>query len=233
MATREYEPNMVLATTQYEVVGTRPLRHDGTDKVTGRALYGADFTAAGLVHGAVLRSPHAHAHIRSIDTSRAEAAPGVLAVVTAEDFPDIDDSADGIVDLGESAIKLAIPQGQRPGQQEGAVQGPADRGGSRSQSTRGPGGAGPDRGRLRGAARGRDRAGGDEGRRSDPARPHEDPGARRADRQGLERIGAHPVRPRRPGQGTGRGRRRDRAGVRYGDGAPGVHRAAERNGVLE
>ena len=106
MATREYEPNMVLATTQYEVVGTRPLRHDGTDKVTGRALYGADFTAPGLVHGAVLRSPHAHAVIRSIDTSRAEAAPGVLAIVTAEDFPDIDDSADGIVDLGESAIKL-------------------------------------------------------------------------------------------------------------------------------
>ena len=106
MATREYEPNMVLATTQYEVVGTRPLRHDGTDKVTGRALYGADFTAAGLVHGAVLRSPHAHAHIRSIDTSKAEAAPGVLAVVTAEDFPEVEDSADGIVDLGESAIKL-------------------------------------------------------------------------------------------------------------------------------
>ena len=106
MATREYEPNMVLATTEFDVVGTRPLRHDGTDKVTGRALYGADFTAAGLVHGAVLRSPHAHALIRSIDTSKAEAAPGVLAVVTAEDFPDVEDSADGVVDLGESAIKL-------------------------------------------------------------------------------------------------------------------------------
>ena len=90
MATREYEPNMVLATTQFDVIGTRPLRHDGTDKVTGRALYGADFTAAGLIHGAVLRSPHAHALIRSIDTSKAEAAPGVLAVVTAEDFPGVD-----------------------------------------------------------------------------------------------------------------------------------------------
>ena len=47
LAAREYEPNMVLATTQFDVVGTRPLRHDGTDKVTGRALYGADFTARG------------------------------------------------------------------------------------------------------------------------------------------------------------------------------------------
>ena len=97
---------MVLATTQFDVVGTRPLRHDGTDKVTGRALYGADFTAAGLIHGAVLRSPHAHALIRSIDTSKAEAVPGVLAVVTAEDFPGVDSSPDGIVDLGESAINL-------------------------------------------------------------------------------------------------------------------------------
>ena len=137
MATREYEPNMVLATTQFDVVGTRPLRHDGTDKVTGRALYGADFTAAGLIHGAVLRSLHAHALIRSIDTSKAEAAPGVLAVVTAEDFPDVDSSLDGVVDLGESAIKLGHLRGQRPGQQESPVQRTADSGGSSSQRTRG------------------------------------------------------------------------------------------------
>ena len=43
---------------KYQVIGTRPIRHDGTDKVTGRALYGADFTMAGLLHGRVLRSPH-------------------------------------------------------------------------------------------------------------------------------------------------------------------------------
>ena len=61
----------------YKVVGTRPIRHDGVDKVTGRALYGADFHAVGLLHGRVLRSPHAHARIKSIDTSRAEAHPGV------------------------------------------------------------------------------------------------------------------------------------------------------------
>ena len=45
----------------YSVIGTRPIRHDGADKVTGRALYGADYNAAGLLHGFILRSPHAHA----------------------------------------------------------------------------------------------------------------------------------------------------------------------------
>ena len=87
MTTTEYDPNVVLSTTEYDVVGTRPLRPDGADKVTGRALYGADFSATGLLHGKVLRSPHAHARIRSIDTSKAEAAPGVLAVVTNADMP--------------------------------------------------------------------------------------------------------------------------------------------------
>ena len=88
---------------EYKVVGTRPIRHDGVDKVTGRALYGADFNIVGLLHGRVLRSPHAHARIKSIDTSRAEAYPGVKAVVTAEDFPNAGDS---IVDLGEGAVSL-------------------------------------------------------------------------------------------------------------------------------
>ena len=85
-ATQDYEHNMVLATTDYEVVGTRPIRHDGVDKVTGRALYGADFNLAGLLHGKILRSPHAHARIKSIDTSKAEAHPGVRAVVTGADL---------------------------------------------------------------------------------------------------------------------------------------------------
>ena len=88
---------------EYKVVGTRPIRHDGVDKVTGRALYGADFQAAGLLHGRVLRSPHAHARIKSIDTTRAEAYPGVKAVVTAKDFPQVGDT---IADLGEGAVRL-------------------------------------------------------------------------------------------------------------------------------
>jgi len=61
----------------YSVIGTRPIRHDGVDKVTGRALYGADFQAAGPVARAILRSPHAHAKIKKIDVSKALALPGV------------------------------------------------------------------------------------------------------------------------------------------------------------
>jgi CO/xanthine dehydrogenase Mo-binding subunit len=57
-------------------------------KVTGRALYAADYTMAGALVGKILRSPHAHARIRSIDTSKAAALPGVKAVMTAADFPD-------------------------------------------------------------------------------------------------------------------------------------------------
>ena len=72
-----------------KVVGTRPIRPDGIDKVTGRAVYSADTRAAGMLWGKILRSPHAHARIISIDTSKAEAVPGVRAVVTAADFPEI------------------------------------------------------------------------------------------------------------------------------------------------
>ncbi|MBF8266723.1 MAG: xanthine dehydrogenase family protein molybdopterin-binding subunit [Dehalococcoidia bacterium] len=71
----------------FKVVGTRTTRHDGVDKVTGRARFGADISMSGLLHGKVLRSPHAHARIRSIDTSMAEALPGVKGVATAQDFP--------------------------------------------------------------------------------------------------------------------------------------------------
>ena len=70
----------------FKVVGTRVARPDGIDKVTGRARFGADMSAPGMLIGAVLRSPHAHARIRSIDTSAAEALPGVHAVVTRSDF---------------------------------------------------------------------------------------------------------------------------------------------------
>jgi xanthine dehydrogenase molybdenum-binding subunit len=75
-------------TDQYKVIGTRPVRHDGLDKVTGRAHYGADISLPGLLHARYLRSPHAHARIKSIDTSRALSLPGVKAVVTSADFPD-------------------------------------------------------------------------------------------------------------------------------------------------
>lgn len=72
-----------------KVVGTRPLRPDGVDKVTGRAMYSADTRVAGMLWGKILRSPHAHARIVKIDTSKAEALKGVYAVCSAADFPDI------------------------------------------------------------------------------------------------------------------------------------------------
>ncbi|MFN8507343.1 MAG: xanthine dehydrogenase family protein molybdopterin-binding subunit [Dehalococcoidia bacterium] len=73
----------------YRIVGTRPIRHDGIDKVTGRAKYANDVQIPGHLHARFLRSPHAHARILSIDTSRAEALPGVFAVVTGKDFPEV------------------------------------------------------------------------------------------------------------------------------------------------
>ena len=85
--------------SQYDVVGTRPIRHDGVDKVIGAAKYGADIQLSGMLHGKVLRSPYAHARIKSIDTSEAEALAGVTAVVTSKDFPII---ADEMIDLAET-----------------------------------------------------------------------------------------------------------------------------------
>ncbi|MEP3600807.1 MAG: xanthine dehydrogenase family protein molybdopterin-binding subunit [Stappiaceae bacterium] len=73
----------------FKSVGTRPVRPDGVDKVTGRARYGADFAMPGQLVGRILRSPHAHAKINSIDTSKAENLKGVKAVITAADLPDL------------------------------------------------------------------------------------------------------------------------------------------------
>jgi len=89
--------------SKYKVIGTRPIRHDGLDKVTGRAQYSADVTLPGTLYGKVLRSPYAHARIVSIDMSKAVAMPGVKAVVTAKDLPL---AADRIEDLGEGATNL-------------------------------------------------------------------------------------------------------------------------------
>jgi xanthine dehydrogenase molybdenum-binding subunit len=87
----------------YQVIGTRPVRHDGTDKVTGRALFGADIRLPGMLYGKVLRSPHAHARIHVIDTRQAEALPGVKAVVTSAELPGM---VDKTADLDESAVNL-------------------------------------------------------------------------------------------------------------------------------
>ena len=91
---------MATATKEYKVVGTRPIRHDGADKVTGRAVYGADMNLPGMIYGKVLRSPHAHARILSIDTSRVEAHPDARAVATSADFAP-SDSVGPIAVLGQ------------------------------------------------------------------------------------------------------------------------------------
>ena len=91
-----------LKKSEFTVVGTRPKRPDGIEKVTGKAQYGADMTAPGMLHGLILRSPHAHARIKSIDASAALALPGVKAVVTQADLPDVD--AQDLRDVRENVL---------------------------------------------------------------------------------------------------------------------------------
>src|SRR5262245_2208455 len=95
----------------FEYIGTRPIRHDGMDKVTGRAAFGADFSLPDMLFGVVIRSPHAHARILSIDTSAAEALPGVKAVVTGADIAKTNkkvylggEGALDLADMGDNAM---------------------------------------------------------------------------------------------------------------------------------
>lgn len=94
-------------------IGTRPIRPDGVDKVTGKALYGTDFKAPGMLWGAILRSPHPHARIVSIDTRQAEKLAGVKAVATGRDFPTLEslvmhvgEGASDIVDVAQTCLAL-------------------------------------------------------------------------------------------------------------------------------
>jgi CO/xanthine dehydrogenase Mo-binding subunit len=86
-----------------KVVGARPIRPDGVDKVTGKAAYGADLALPGMIVGKIKRSPHAHARILGIDTRKARGVPGVKAIITAADFPDL---ASEEYEAGESASNL-------------------------------------------------------------------------------------------------------------------------------
>jgi CO/xanthine dehydrogenase Mo-binding subunit len=88
--------------TEFKVIGQRVARPDGIDKVTGKALYGADLTAPGMLVGRILRSPHAHARIVSIDTSAAEAMPGVKAIATNADLADPED--DYFIDIRDNVL---------------------------------------------------------------------------------------------------------------------------------
>ena len=83
---------------EFKAIGTRPIRPDGVEKVTGRANFGADLSLPGMIHGKVLRSPYAHARIKSVDVSGALAMEGVLAAVSGSDFVEETD------DLGRNVI---------------------------------------------------------------------------------------------------------------------------------
>lgn len=89
---------------QYRVIGTRPIRPDGYGKVTGKDQYGADTLMPGLLHAKILRSPHPHARIIEIDTREAEALPGVKAIVTGADFPQL--TSRERVAAGEDSIEV-------------------------------------------------------------------------------------------------------------------------------
>jgi CO/xanthine dehydrogenase Mo-binding subunit len=89
---------------QFNVIGTRVPRPDGVDKVTGRARYGADYNAPGQLVGLFLRSPHAHARIRKLSTTRAEKLVGVKAIITSEDLPDLTNGDSQARDMLENCM---------------------------------------------------------------------------------------------------------------------------------
>ena len=96
---------------EFKYIGQRTIRPDGFDKVTGRAAYGADLTLPGMIWGKTLRSPHAHAKIISIDTSKAEAHPDVMSVATFEDFVTLQsesvagtEGASGVLDVARNCL---------------------------------------------------------------------------------------------------------------------------------
>src|SRR4051794_5667977 len=73
--------------TPLRLVGKRMRRADSPERLTGQVRYTADLVLPGLLHGRLVRSPYASARIVSVDKSQAEATPGVVAVLTAEDLP--------------------------------------------------------------------------------------------------------------------------------------------------
>ena len=95
------QPDKKAIKRDFDIVGKRTPRPDGIDKVTGRARFGADMSMPGMLWGLVLRSPHAHAKIKRIDTSAAEKLNGVHAIVTSKDFGPCDDS---LLDIRENVM---------------------------------------------------------------------------------------------------------------------------------
>ena len=97
---------------EYSVIGTSLAKVDAPERVTGKATYGADLDLPGMLWAKLVRSPHAHARIKHIDTSRAKALPGVKAVITAHDLPSLPKGATaplvGEVSIDMSAIRELV-----------------------------------------------------------------------------------------------------------------------------
>jgi len=102
----DYKPNIVLSNEEFNVVGKRPIRPDGADKVTGKARYSADLVLPGMLYGRVLRSPHAHARIKSIDTSKAMAHPDVKAVLIGSELTQFAGRASELVEGAMANMKF-------------------------------------------------------------------------------------------------------------------------------
>ena len=136
-------------------VGQRTIRPDGEEKVTGKARFGADFSQPGMLWGKVLRSPHPHARILSIDASRAEAIAGVKAVITGADL--VDFPVDTPVQVGPGGHALRQPQ--RDGAGQGALRRPCRGCGGRHEPPGCLGGARTHRCRVRRAPLGDRRRG--------------------------------------------------------------------------
>jgi CO/xanthine dehydrogenase Mo-binding subunit len=100
----EQEQRIKRATRKRAVVGTPRPKVDAYGKVTGRALYADDIMLPRMLYGRVLRSPHPHARILSIDTRRALEVPGVVAVITGEDLPE----KYGILPSSQDEYALAV-----------------------------------------------------------------------------------------------------------------------------
>ena len=201
---------------EFKIVGTRPPRPDGVDKVTGRARFGADASAAGQLVGLVLRSPHAHAKIKKIDTSKAEKLKGVKA--------DRHQRRPAGPDEGRSRhVRHARElHGARPR----AVRRTRGCGGRCNRRGNGPPGAEADQGRLRSAAARHRCRRSDEAQRADRATVHPHRRHRTETDEGIERRAEIRVRTRRRGGRLQAGRRHRGAQLQDGTDAPGLHRTA-------
>ncbi len=217
-------------TQEFKVIGTRPVRHDGLDKVIGRAKYGADYSFPGMLHGKMLRSPHAHARIKSINVEKALAfarrqsgrdrtrilprRPWRRFIAWAARRPSIRSISPPISWPRTRCCIMAM--GSRRW---------------RDQSAYRRGSARPDRGRVRSAAASSRRPGGDEARRADRQFRYPANKTEPATKQ-TNVAGALPVQTRRYRRRLQGGRLHRRARVPHRDGPSGLYRAAQRAGHL-